>query len=180
MGKLSIETGKPYSEKLKESFPEPTPDHRILAICEVVKEKKKGIDVILVSKDINLRMKAKSLGILAQDYKNDQVTDVEKIHKDIETIENIDDALISKFYESREGIDIKEINGILAKLKLKVDDLLRSQEKFFKENIKNKNLNDDEKIELISKEPKLLRRPVIIKDKKAVIGDPPENIKDIL
>ena len=108
LGKLSIETGKPYSEKLKESFPEPTPDHRILAICEVVKEKKKGIDVILVSKDINLRMKAKSLGLMAQDYKNDQVTDVEKIHKDIETVDNIDDALISKFYESREGIDIKE------------------------------------------------------------------------
>ena len=108
LGKLSVETGKPYSEKLKESFPEPTPDHRILAISEVVKEKKKGQEVILVSKDINLRMKAKSLGILAQDYKNDQIADVEKIHKDIETIENIDDALISKFYESHEGIDIKE------------------------------------------------------------------------
>lgn len=108
LGKLSIETGKPYSDKLKASFPEPTPDHRILAICEVVKEKKKDTDVILVSKDINLRMKAKSLGIMAQDYKNDQVTDVEKIHKDIETVDNIDDALISKFYESNEGIDIKE------------------------------------------------------------------------
>ncbi len=108
LGKLSIETGKPYSDKLKASFPEPTPDHRILAICEVVKDKKKGTDVILVSKDINLRMKAKSLGIMAQDYKNDQVTDVEKIHKDIETVDNINDALISKFYESNEGIDVKE------------------------------------------------------------------------
>ena len=104
LGKLSIETGKPYSDKLKESFPEATPDHRILAIAEVVKEKKKNNEVILVSKDINLRMKAKSLGILAQDYKNDQVADLEKIHKDIETIENIDDQLISKFYESYEGI----------------------------------------------------------------------------
>ena len=108
LGKLSIETGKPYSDKLKASFPEPTPDHRILAICEVVKDKKKGTDVILVSKDINLRMKAKSLGIMAQDYKNDQVTDVEKIHKDIETVDSINDALISKFYESNEGIDVKE------------------------------------------------------------------------
>ncbi len=108
LGKLSIETGKPYSDKLKESFPEATPDHRILAIAEVVKEKKKGTEVILVSKDINLRMKAKSLGILAQDYKNDQITDVEKIHKDIETVENIDDQLISKFYESHEGIPENE------------------------------------------------------------------------
>ncbi|PLX19345.1 MAG: ribonuclease [Marinilabiliales bacterium] len=110
LGKLSIETGKPYSEKLKESFPEPTPDHRILAIAEDVKEKKKTNEVILVSKDINLRMKAKSLGILAQDYKNDQIQDLEQIHKDIETVENVDDQLISKFYESHEGIPVKEFN----------------------------------------------------------------------
>ncbi|MBU8892587.1 MAG: PhoH family protein [Bacteroidales bacterium] len=108
LGKLSIETGKPYSEQLKASFPEPTPDHRILAIAEDIKIKKKSNEVILVSKDINLRMKAKSLGILAQDYKNDQITDLEKIHKDIETIDNIDDQLISKFYESHEGIPVNE------------------------------------------------------------------------
>lgn len=108
LGKLSIETGKPYSEKLKESFPEPTPDHRILAIAEDVKAKKKTHEVILVSKDINLRMKAKSLGILAQDYKNDQIQDLEKIHKDIETVDNIDDQLISKFYETHEGIPVDE------------------------------------------------------------------------
>lgn len=108
LGNLSIETGKPYSEKLKESFPEPTPDHRILAIAEDVKEKKKTKEVILVSKDINLRMKAKSLGILAQDYKNDQIADVEKIHKDIETIDSADDQLISKLYESHDGIPISE------------------------------------------------------------------------
>ncbi len=110
LGKLSIETGKPFSEKLKESFPEATPDHRILAIAEDLKEKKKINEIILVSKDINLRMKAKSLGILAQDYKNDQIQDLEKIHKDIETIENIDDNLISKFYESYEGIPISEFD----------------------------------------------------------------------
>lgn len=108
LGKLSIETGKAYSDKLKVSFPEPTPDHRILAIAEDVKVKKESQEVILVSKDINLRMKAKSLGILAQDYKNDQIADIEKIHKDIETIDNIDDQLISKFYESHEGIPVSK------------------------------------------------------------------------
>jgi PhoH-like ATPase len=108
LGNLSIETGKPYSEKLKQSFPEPTPDHRILAIAEDVKEKNKAKEVILVSKDINLRMKAKSLGILAQDYKNDQIADIEKIHKDIETIDSADDQLISKLYESHDGIPVSE------------------------------------------------------------------------
>jgi PhoH-like ATPase len=53
-------------------------------------------------------MKAKSLGIFAQDYKNDQIADVEKIHKDIETHDNIDDQLISRFYDSHEGIPTVE------------------------------------------------------------------------
>lgn len=107
-GKLSIETGKPFSEQLQASFPEHTPDHRILAIAEHVVEKKKPLQVILVSKDINLRMKAKSLGIMAQDYTTDKVADLEQLHKDIETVENIDDALISRFYETHEGVPIEE------------------------------------------------------------------------
>ncbi|MDX9694520.1 MAG: PhoH family protein [Bacteroidales bacterium] len=108
MGRLSIETGKPFSDQLRASFPEPTPDHRILAIAEYVSEKKKPLQVILVSKDINLRMKAKSLGIMAQDYTTDKVADLEEIHRDIETINSIDDLLISKFYDSHDGIPIEE------------------------------------------------------------------------
>jgi len=108
LGKLSIVTGKPFSEKLEASFPESTPDHRILAITEYVKEKNKTTEVILVSKDINLRMKAKSLGILAQDYKSDQIRDIDRIHKDVETIENVSDELISTLYESHEGVPVDE------------------------------------------------------------------------
>jgi len=93
---------------LESSFPEQTPDHRILAITEYVKEKNKTTEVILVSKDINLRMKAKSLGILAQDYKSDQIRDIDRIHKDVETVENVNDELISKLYESHEGVPVDE------------------------------------------------------------------------
>ncbi|MEE4197024.1 MAG: PhoH family protein [Bacteroidales bacterium] len=108
LGKLSIVTGKPFSEKLAASFPEQTPDHRILAITEYVKEKHQAAEVILVSKDINLRMKAKSLGILAQDYKSDQIRDIDRIHKDVETVENVNDELISRLYNSNEGVPVKE------------------------------------------------------------------------
>jgi len=108
LGKLSIVTGKPFSEKLQSSFPELTPDHRILAITENVTANNKNAEVILVSKDINLRMKAKSLGIPAQDYKNDQIKDIDRIHKDVETVENVNDELISKLYESHEGVSAKD------------------------------------------------------------------------
>ena len=61
-GKLRIETGKPFSEELKTSFREDIPDHRILAIADYTLKTYPNRKTILISKDINLRMKAKSLG----------------------------------------------------------------------------------------------------------------------
>ena len=65
-GKLFIETGKPFSDKVRESFFEKTPDHRILAIADFIRNKNAETDVILITKDINLRMKAKFLGLINQ------------------------------------------------------------------------------------------------------------------
>jgi PhoH-like ATPase len=100
-GKLSIETGKQASDKLKTSFPENTPDHRILAIAEFL-HLKNGNDrpVILITKDINLRMKAKSLGIMAQDYHNDQVQNIEDIYENVKCTDVNDHAVISDMYDS--------------------------------------------------------------------------------
>ncbi len=108
LGKLAIETGKEFSRKLKDSFPEVTPDHRILAIAEDIKNRFKARDAILISKDINLRMKAKSLGIMAQDYKNDKIANLEQIHREIDVVENISDELISKLYAEHQGVNISE------------------------------------------------------------------------
>ena len=98
-GKLRIETGKPFSEALKTSFREDIPDHRILAIAEYTANAYPRRKTVLVSKDINLRMKAKSLGIQAEDYKTDQVTDENVLDKTITTFESFDDVLIEKLYE---------------------------------------------------------------------------------
>lgn len=108
MGKLSIETGKPFSDKLQASFPENTPDHRILAIAEYIYNKNKNRPVILITKDINLRMKAKSLGILAQDYQNDMVQNIDDIYKGVDILEDIDSDAINKLYQQTEGVSFKE------------------------------------------------------------------------
>ena len=107
-GKLSIETGKMASEKLSTSFPENTPDHRILAIAEQL-HLKNGTDrpVILITKDINLRMKAKSLGIMAQDYHNDMVQNIEDIYESVKSNDVDDHMVISDMYESMEGVPVK-------------------------------------------------------------------------
>ncbi len=107
-GKLSIETGKPYSEKLQTSFPENTPDHRILAIAEHLYLNQNGTPVILITKDINLRMKAKSLGIMAQDYHNDMVQNIDDIYEGVQVSEAIDPDAISRLYEDYSGLPAKE------------------------------------------------------------------------
>lgn len=106
LGKLFIETGKPFSDLVSESFPEKTPDHRILAIADHVKQKNPGKQVSLITKDINLRMKAKSLGIRAEDYETDKVANIDDLYRDIMTLENLDNELISSLYQSPDGMPV--------------------------------------------------------------------------
>jgi PhoH-like ATPase len=106
LGKLSIETGKPFSGLIQASFPESTPDHRILAIAEHVYRNNPDKNVVFISKDINLRMKAKSIGIMAQDYETDKVRNIDEIYKSVSTIENLDDRLIMKMYDNPDGIPV--------------------------------------------------------------------------
>jgi PhoH-like ATPase len=107
-GKLSIETGKQPSEKLATSFPESTPDHRILAIAEYLHLKiGENRPVILITKDINLRMKAKSLGLMAQDYHNDMVKNIEDIYESVKVNDVEDAGVISEMYELPEGVAVR-------------------------------------------------------------------------
>ena len=108
-GKLRIETGKPFSREILESFAEKTPYHRIFAIADYLHKNNPDRPVILVSKDINLRMKAKSLGLNAQDYLSDKVRDIDILKKEIEIISDIDDSVIQQMYERHEGLSAKEL-----------------------------------------------------------------------
>jgi PhoH-like ATPase len=107
-GNLHIETGKEVSEKVNHAFPEKTPDHRILAIADYVCNENKDKTVVLITKDINLRMKAKSLGIMAQDYQNDKVANIDDLYKGITVMDKVEQQLISKLYESPEGVSADE------------------------------------------------------------------------
>lgn len=85
LGKLSIALGVDYPEVMEKSFSEDKPDHRILAIAYTKKEA--GEDVILVTNDLNLQMKARALGIYSESYRNDTVQDMGKIYESISRIE---------------------------------------------------------------------------------------------
>jgi PhoH-like ATPase len=110
LGNMHIETGKDFSEKVSQSFPERTADHRILAIAEWVCSTNKDKTVVLITKDINLRMKAKSLGIISQDYENDKVANIDDLYKGIRILEGVNQEAINKLYEAPEGVNISELN----------------------------------------------------------------------
>lgn len=109
-GRLFIVTNNGDSPKVTKSFPLPTPDHKILAVAESLSHKFPDTKTILVSKDVNLRMKARSIGLLAEDYITDKVNNVDIFERSHETFENIDPTLIDKVYSERDGVSIDEFD----------------------------------------------------------------------
>lgn len=110
LGKLYIETNKPFSQELHNSFGDYIPDHKILSVAEYCKNKYKDRQVILVTKDINLRVKAKALGVAVEDYKNDYVEIVDCLCDTIIYIENTDKKIINDFDKNVESISVDKLN----------------------------------------------------------------------
>ena len=71
-GRLFFQT-KLTTLTLPEGLPEGKGDNLILAVVSELQKSRKGQEVVLVSKDINMRIKARALGLPAEDYFNDQV-----------------------------------------------------------------------------------------------------------
>lgn len=108
LGRLFIVTGEMQSDAVRESFPERKPDHLILAVADFLKNKYPKVKTILVSKDVNLRMKARSIGILCEDYITDKVVNIDIFEKSNEVFEGVPPELIDRIYSSKDGIDINE------------------------------------------------------------------------
>ena len=78
-------------------------------------------------------------------------------------------------------IDQSVLESIIKKSSLSPRELLRKGEQEFKDNnLKNKNLSDQEIIEFMVKHPKVIERPIVIKGDKAILGRPPENVLELI
>lgn len=88
-------------------------DHKIINSALYLKETEPSTDVFLVTKDINLRIKAKALGIPAEDYETGKVEDSELDITSSNTIENVDSEVIRQIFTKGR---IEE-NGILGSKK---------------------------------------------------------------
>jgi PhoH-like ATPase len=80
-------------------FNEDKADHRILNSALLLQKEEKGRKVILVSKDINLRLKAKALGLQAEDYTTGKIQNISSLHTGNTIVEEVDPNVINLIYE---------------------------------------------------------------------------------
>jgi len=73
-----------------------------------------------------------------------------------------------------------ELKALIKALAIKPLELIRKGEAIFKENYKGKELTDKEWIEAMLDHPKLIERPIVVSNGKAIIGRPPEKVLELL
>ena len=76
-------------QQLRAAFLSDAPDHRILNTALLLERQESHRQVVLVTKDTNLRMKAKALGVTAQDYTSDKVESVDTLYSGKRVVENM-------------------------------------------------------------------------------------------
>ncbi|MBQ4821928.1 arsenate reductase (glutaredoxin) [Aquimarina sp. MMG016] len=74
----------------------------------------------------------------------------------------------------------QELSELISLLNISPIELVRKNEAIWKEKYKSKELSDQDLIKAMVENPKLIERPIIVKNKKAVIGRPPEKVITIL
>ncbi len=98
-GLISIKLKTSWCKEIIDNFSPDKPDHHILNTAYAVAKKKGFKNVILATKDINLRLKAKSVGLLAENYTSDCVKNVSDIYKGIRSVEGLSEKVINSFYQ---------------------------------------------------------------------------------
>lgn len=85
---------------------------------------------------------------------------------------------VIKYLETK--FTVKTLSGIIKKLNIKPIELVRTKEKIWIENFKEKTLSDAEIIDAMVQNPTLIERPIAVYNNKAIIARPLEKIKEIL
>jgi PhoH-like ATPase len=108
-GSLKIEIcEEQVMKRLPPELREDRGDNRILAVAVDLKETEKDVPVILVTKDVNLRIKADALGLTAEDYESDKVA-IDELYTGVANLE-VGADMVDRFY-SQGWLEID--NGLL-------------------------------------------------------------------
>ena len=110
-GKIKVVVNHSWHPDVEKTFKEDCPDHRIINCAFKLHEEHPNKKLVLVSKDTNMRLKARSLGLMAEDYTTDAIEDVSEIYSGHRLIENVSSSEIDMVYDST-GIDFVELNAV--------------------------------------------------------------------
>jgi PhoH-like ATPase len=108
-GRLMVRLEREFHERLRANFSGAKPDHHILNLGYCLSLENPGRAVILVTKDVNLRMKAKALGLLAEDYTTDHVKDILSLYRGYRVEESVGDTVIDKLYSSKQEVAVGDL-----------------------------------------------------------------------
>ena len=108
-GRISIKLEQQFHEKVAFNYACNKPDHHILNTTYHLAVDNSSRHVILVTKDVNLRMKAKSIGLMAQDYTTDHVKDISTLYAGRRIEENIIEESIDRMYAEPYQIEMSEL-----------------------------------------------------------------------
>jgi PhoH-like ATPase len=101
-GTILVSTKVSRNHEIADIFWEDKPDHRILAVAYNLAALGHYRGVILVSKDINLRMKAKSIGLHAEDYETGKVANIDELYTGRNVIEGVSGEVVDALYRDGE------------------------------------------------------------------------------
>ena len=112
-GNISIYIDGDLHETIGKSFAGHRSDNRILNVAYLLAhEDKDGFQkTVLVSKDVNLRLKARSIGLKTENYQNKYVENLSEINSGVRTIEDVESNLIDEMYTVPGLVDPERLNG---------------------------------------------------------------------
>ncbi len=114
-GKIKIVVNHNWHPNVKAIFNEDCPDNRIINCAYKVQNENSNQVVILVSKDTNMRLKARSLSIKAEDYTTDAIDSIQHLSESNRLIENVDSNEIDIIHNSS-GVKIDQLKSVTSPL----------------------------------------------------------------
>ena len=114
-GRLFLEIGEPANPRVSQAFALSKADHRILALADEQRARRKDRQVIVVSKDVNLRIKAKSLGLPAEDYTTGKVRHVDRLYSGTACWEGLSSDVIARLHHEPHTVPLADLadRGVL-------------------------------------------------------------------
>ena len=94
-------------------------------------------------------------------------------------LENTNEEIIVRKYLD-DFFTKEELKEVISKLNIKPIELVRTKEKIWIDHFKGKELSDNQLIDILLEHPKLIERPIVVKNNRAVIARPKERINEIL